>query len=184
MNHHNRLSSHPHRNPIIIFVVCLLVLPFILTLRKSETSVSQAAVVAFAKFEDFETMSKGPINSQNDWFGDRGTNIVSDPDIAPGHVEIETPQGLLVHDPSAALAAIREELLSVAQRRVTRGALYRTLERLEGKGLLSWHLEAAGPSRGGHARRSFSVTAAGTRTLRRSRHVLLSLWNGLEEVLS
>lgn len=41
----------------------------------------------------------------------KGTNIVSDPDIAPGHVEVETPQGLLVHDPNAALAAIREELL-------------------------------------------------------------------------
>ena len=79
--------------------------------------------------------------------------------------------------------SIREELVETAQRRVTRGALYRTLERLEGKGYLAWRLEEAGPSRGGHARRGFDVTPAGLGALRNARRVLLDLWSGLEGVL-
>lgn len=40
-----------------------------------------------------------------------GTELVPDPDIEPGNVQVETPQGLLVHDREEALASIRQELL-------------------------------------------------------------------------
>jgi len=75
------------------------------------------------------------------------------------------------------------ELDRAAGHVVSRGALYKTLERLEAKGLLSWTLEAGSPARGGHPRRRFTVTPAGLDALRQGRARLLSLWNGIEPVL-
>jgi DNA-binding PadR family transcriptional regulator len=81
-----------------------------------------------------------------------------------------------------ALAVIRE-LDREAGRRLSRGALYKTLERLEGKGLLGWTTEEAAPDRGGHPRRRFAVTPAGVEVLRSSREALFRLWDGLDGVL-
>ena len=65
-------------------------------------------------------------------------------------------------DASAASgAAIARELEEQAQRRVSRGALYTTLDRLEGKGLLRWKIAAGGPERGALPRRAYTVTARG-----------------------
>ena len=36
---------------------------------------------------------------------------------------------------------------------VSRGSLYKTMERLEAKGLLTWDVEEGSPERGGHPRR-------------------------------
>jgi PadR family transcriptional regulator len=71
-------------------------------------------------------------------------------------------------------------LEDVTKRRVSRGALYATLERLESKGLLRWRLHGATPERGGHRRRRFEVTPAGVETLRATRSALTALWQGLE----
>jgi PadR family transcriptional regulator PadR len=78
---------------------------------------------------------------------------------------------------------LRERLSEVAGRKVSRGALYRTLDRLEHKGYLEWELEDSTPVRGGHPRRRFTVTRQGVAALRASRETLLRLWDGLEEVL-
>jgi DNA-binding PadR family transcriptional regulator len=78
---------------------------------------------------------------------------------------------------------LRRKLNEVARRKVSRGALYRTLERLESKGYLTWEVEEAVARRGGHARRRYTVTETGLDALRASRHALLDLWEGLEEVL-
>jgi DNA-binding PadR family transcriptional regulator len=78
---------------------------------------------------------------------------------------------------------VRDRMGQVAGRRIARGALYRTLDRLESKGYVRWRVEAGGPERGGHARRMFTVTARGIAALRTSRRVLLELWTGLEDVL-
>ena len=52
-------------------------------------------------------------------------------------------------DTSAASgAAVARELEEHAGRRVSRGALYTTLDRLEGKGLLRWKIATGGPERG------------------------------------
>lgn len=79
---------------------------------------------------------------------------------------------------------VRETLQSSAGRTVTRGALYRTLDRLTDKGLIEWELEPSGtPARGGHPMRRLSVTRAGKQAAREARDVLLTLFDGLGPVL-
>ena len=78
---------------------------------------------------------------------------------------------------------LRQRLSDVTGRGVARGALYRTLERLEQKGLVGWELEKDVPLRGGHPRRRYEVTAEGLAALKASREALLELWSGLEGVL-
>ena len=78
---------------------------------------------------------------------------------------------------------LRRELSRVAGRSVSRGALYRTLERLERKKYLDWETEEDIPKRGGHPRRRFSVTPEGISALRASRTALMELWSGVQEVL-
>lgn len=78
---------------------------------------------------------------------------------------------------------LRQELSAVVKRHVSRGALYRTLDRLEQKGYLRWTLDEPLDGRGGHPRRRFTATRSGIAALRASRHALLDLWNGLEGVL-
>ena len=83
---------------------------------------------------------------------------------------------------SAYAPDISHQLEKSAARRVSRGALYATLERLERKGLLRWKIEAATSDRGGHRKRLFEVTAAGVEVLRTSRSALENLWSGLDDV--
>lgn len=78
---------------------------------------------------------------------------------------------------------IRREIEAAAERRVSRGALYTTLRRLEDKGYLqSWTGDAT-PERGGRPRRFYSVTPAGLEAVRASRRALTRLWRGLGPVL-
>jgi len=79
--------------------------------------------------------------------------------------------------------AIIKELDREAGREVSRGALYKTLERMEGKGYLVWSTEETTPERGGHPRRLFEVTPLGVEVLRASRDALFRLWEGLDPVL-
>jgi DNA-binding PadR family transcriptional regulator len=79
--------------------------------------------------------------------------------------------------------AIIKELDRSAARAVSRGALYKTLERMEAKGYLVWSTEAATPERGGHPRRLFTVTPQGVQVLRASRAALFNLWDGLDPIL-
>jgi DNA-binding PadR family transcriptional regulator len=79
---------------------------------------------------------------------------------------------------------LRGQLDKRLGRSVSRGALYRTLDRLEQKGFVTVKLhDDDGPLRGGHPRRRFVVTAKGLHALRASRRALTELWDGLEEVL-
>lgn len=78
---------------------------------------------------------------------------------------------------------ILEELDREAGHTVTRGTLYKTLERLEAKGLLVWTLEDGAPVRGGRPRRLFAVTVTGLEALREGRARLLNLWDGVEGIL-
>lgn len=81
-----------------------------------------------------------------------------------------------------ALAIIRE-LDGQVGRNVSRGTLYKTLERMEAKGYLTWSTEETAPDRGGHLRRLFTVTPLGVEVLRASREALHRLWEGLDPVL-
>lgn len=70
-----------------------------------------------------------------------------------------------------------------AGRPVSRGALYSTLDRLERKGYLEWRIEGSSSDGDGQPKRRFSVTDEGIEVLRASREMLLTLWQGLDEVL-
>ena len=78
---------------------------------------------------------------------------------------------------------IGERLTRDSRRRLARGALYTSLDRLEAKGLVRSALGEPLAVRGGRARRYFSVTPAGLEALRAARHALLALSAGLESVL-
>jgi len=78
---------------------------------------------------------------------------------------------------------IGDDLVASAGRKIARGALYTSLERLEVKGCLRSTMGEPLPERGGRARRYFTVTSTGLRALRNSRRVLLGLWAGLESKL-
>jgi DNA-binding PadR family transcriptional regulator len=78
---------------------------------------------------------------------------------------------------------LARELERAIGRRVTRGALYSTLNRLEAKGLVRWTPEAPGPDRGGHIRRLFKATPSGVTAIRESRDALMTMWSGLERTL-
>ena len=78
---------------------------------------------------------------------------------------------------------IRSEITRRTGRRVSRGALYTSLERLESKGYVSSRMGGATAERGGRAKRLYTVTAAGIGALRLSRETLVGLWSGLETIL-
>jgi PadR family transcriptional regulator, regulatory protein PadR len=78
---------------------------------------------------------------------------------------------------------IARELASRADRRISRGALYSSLDRLEQKGLLRWK-ETEGSARRDHLpRRLYALTASGVAALRESREVLRRMWRGIEPLL-
>lgn len=78
---------------------------------------------------------------------------------------------------------IGDELEDKAGRRVSRGALYSSLDRLERKGYLAWEVEAPTEERGGHPVRCFSVTKEGLQALRAHQRAYRELSAGLEDLL-
>ena len=79
--------------------------------------------------------------------------------------------------------SIARELEALAGRRLSRGALYTSLERLELKGLVRWKLETGGPERAGLPKRLYAVTPRGVAALRTSHRILRRMWSGLDDVL-
>jgi len=81
-------------------------------------------------------------------------------------------------------AAIRQETESRAEREVTVGAIYATLERLESKGYLVRRAGSATPERGGSGggrpKRFFAITRTGILALEASRRMLDRMWEGVE----
>jgi PadR family transcriptional regulator, regulatory protein PadR len=78
---------------------------------------------------------------------------------------------------------ILEQIETQTGRKITRGAPYTALERLETKGCLRSRVGDPLPERGGRARRFFTVTPAAVRALKQSRLALMRLWHGLESIL-
>ncbi|MGA7412650.1 MAG: helix-turn-helix transcriptional regulator [Bryobacteraceae bacterium] len=75
---------------------------------------------------------------------------------------------------------IRQEIEDRTGRPVSVGALYSTLDRLEGKGLVSSFFSDPRPERGGRSRRYFRAEAPGIAALERARQMLTSMWEGLD----
>jgi PadR family transcriptional regulator, regulatory protein PadR len=79
--------------------------------------------------------------------------------------------------------SIARELESQAGRRLSRGALYTSLDRLEAKGLLRWKLEPGGPERQALPKRVYTVLPRGVTALRTSQRILRRMWRGLDHIL-
>lgn len=74
---------------------------------------------------------------------------------------------------------IRAEIEKRAGRRVTVGALYATLDRLEAKGLVhSWFADPT-PQRGGRSKRYFKLLPKGVQALSESRDMFNRMWQGV-----
>lgn len=76
--------------------------------------------------------------------------------------------------------SVARELEAHAGRRLSRGALYTSLDRLEAKGLLRWRLEVGGPERQALPKRVYTVLPRGVAALRSSQQILRRMWRGLD----
>jgi PadR family transcriptional regulator PadR len=85
--------------------------------------------------------------------------------------------------PDAYGLSIARELDSQAGRRLSRGALYTSLDRLEAKGFVRWKLEPGGPERQALPKRVYSVLPRGVTALRSSQRILRRMWRGLDHIL-
>jgi PadR family transcriptional regulator PadR len=63
---------------------------------------------------------------------------------------------------------IREAIEDATERKISIGALYTTLDRLESKGYVSSELGEPTPERGGRAKRYFTITASGVGAMKRA----------------
>lgn len=79
--------------------------------------------------------------------------------------------------------AISEIMEERAGRRLSRGALYSTLDRMERKGLLEWTIHPATQARAGHRRRLFALTPGGLEAVRVSHTAIRELADGLSRQL-
>jgi DNA-binding PadR family transcriptional regulator len=105
------------------------------------------------------------------------------PTVSLGEFEQLVLLAILQLDDEGFALSILRELDRRAGRRVSRGALYKTLERLEDKKYVKWQVEETTPGRGGHPRRRFMVTRDGVAALKTARDALFRFWKGLEGVL-
>ena len=78
---------------------------------------------------------------------------------------------------------ILRELEKGTGREFSRGSVYVTLDRMEGKGLLVSTPGPAEPERGGHPKRFVALTDAGMAALRETRQSLLHFLGDLDAVL-
>jgi len=78
---------------------------------------------------------------------------------------------------------VRRMLTDRTGRRVSRGAVHTSLERLEAKGLVTSRLSEPLAVRGGRPRRYYLPTSAGLDALRAARVAYVTLARGLESVL-
>jgi PadR family transcriptional regulator PadR len=85
--------------------------------------------------------------------------------------------------PEAYGLSIARELEAQAGRRLSRGALYTSLDRLETKGFVRWKLEPGGPERQALPKRVYSVQPRGVSALRQSQEILRRMWRGLDDIL-
>jgi DNA-binding PadR family transcriptional regulator len=77
-------------------------------------------------------------------------------------------------------AGIRDDIERRTGRRVSAGALYTTLDRLEARGLVMSRWGEPTPQRGGKRKRHFRLTAAGRQALARSWHAMRAMARGLD----
>jgi PadR family transcriptional regulator PadR len=75
---------------------------------------------------------------------------------------------------------VRGAIARESRREVSLAAVYKTLNRLEDKGLVLARVGEPTPERGGRRKRYYEVTAPGLRSLRQSVQVLQRMTRGLD----
>ena len=91
--------------------------------------------------------------------------------------------GVLQAGPDAYGVPVWEAIVARTGRDVSLGAVYKTLERLEAKTLVSSGFGEPTPERGGRRKRHYHVTPQGLRVLRQTVSALERMRAGLEELL-
>jgi PadR family transcriptional regulator PadR len=86
-------------------------------------------------------------------------------------------------DADAYGTSIREELKARAERDVSPGAIFTTLERLESRGLVTSRYGEPTAERGGRSKRYYKLTADGRRAVGRSLRVMRRMLQGLDPKL-
>jgi len=84
---------------------------------------------------------------------------------------------------AAYAVAVRDEIERRTGRRVSRGSVYVTLDRLETKGFLQSRLADPTAVRGGRAKRYYALRPRAMAALKESRRALLQMWRGVDAVL-
>ncbi|MFL6416211.1 MAG: PadR family transcriptional regulator [Bryobacteraceae bacterium] len=79
---------------------------------------------------------------------------------------------------------VRREIETRANRQVSTGAVYATLDRLEAKGYVTSFMGEPTKERGGRSKRFFRITARGVRALDRTHSALQRMTEGLKLVRS
>ena len=80
-------------------------------------------------------------------------------------------------------ATVRREIEMRAKRELSIGAVYTTLERLEGKGLVRSRIGESTPNRGGRRRKHFELLPLGARALKMALQAQEAMTAGLEQQL-
>lgn len=96
-----------------------------------------------------------------------------------GDLEMLVLAALIRLAPHAYGVTVRDELEKRASRKISIGALYTTLARLEDKGFASSRLGEATSERGGRAKRYYEITAEGRAQLERALSSLNRMVEGL-----
>lgn len=99
-----------------------------------------------------------------------------------GEFEVVVLMSVLHLSQDANGSAVRNDIEQRIGRKVSRGSVYVTLDRLEEKGLLSSRVIEAPTVRGG-ARRLFRATASGVRAVRHALSTIERMRKGLEPLL-
>ncbi|HEX5216968.1 MAG TPA: helix-turn-helix transcriptional regulator [Vicinamibacterales bacterium] len=101
-----------------------------------------------------------------------------------GDFELLVLMAVLRLDNEASGSAVRDEIEARTTRRVSRGAAYVTLDRLQDKGLLTSRVVDAPAEAGGRPRRRYRVTSAGRKAAAQSLGDLVRMRSGIERILA
>ena len=100
-----------------------------------------------------------------------------------GALEQHVLLAIVAQHPDAYGVSIHKRVADLSDpKRVSLGAVYVALDRLEDKGMITSALADPTPERGGRAKRYFRITAKGIREVRETQHVLVKLWKGVPEL--
>lgn len=105
------------------------------------------------------------------------------PEIGLGEFEQQVLLATLRMAGNAYGVTIWREIEARTERRLSIAAVYKTLERLEQKGLVRSHVGEPTAERGGRAKRLYGATPSGLRAVRTAVNRLRRLTAGLDEVL-